>query len=150
MADVYFGAHDEDHATHYTPSAFPKSGGQTQFPVPVPVLQKKLPTHKFLHRTLTEARYRFLGGPGVTPLPSMDTAGACVAKNGPMDLSGECFTKSAAISVVAHAVGEQSGQRRRSRYRLGIVGSHRTNADWPCFVPSTITAAANRALWRMP
>jgi len=42
------GARDEEQAIHYTRSAYPKSGGQTEFPAPVPVKKKRLPTHEFL------------------------------------------------------------------------------------------------------
>ena len=40
MTDFTFGVHDETHTAHYTLSALPKSGGQTQFLVSVPVPQK--------------------------------------------------------------------------------------------------------------
>jgi hypothetical protein len=42
------GVCDDDLATQYTLSAFTKPGGQTQFPAPVPVPKKRLPTHEFL------------------------------------------------------------------------------------------------------
>ncbi len=47
MSGLPFGAHNGDQATDYTLIACPKSGGQTQFLVSVPVPQERFPAHVF-------------------------------------------------------------------------------------------------------